>query len=152
MRYVGLEVAEVKSRLRDPARTDMWLAFAQFSLGPPAIYTHAKFQVSSFSHSGDTRGFQKLKVGYVTWPLSVGDQDPRLTQCSIGPPKCSPQTVSWSVQPFLHSESELSSETDWQIGTRCILIKISIGFLNRICIVVMQRKTYLRKIRVKDNI
>jgi len=65
--------------------------FAQFSLGPPLFYTHAKFQVSSFSRSGDRRASRNLKSRY---PLSVEDQDPRLTQCSMGPQECAPQTAS----------------------------------------------------------
>jgi len=36
-------------------------------------------------------------------PIAVGDKDPHLTTCSLGPQECSPQTGSGSVQPFLHS-------------------------------------------------
>jgi len=48
------------------------------------------------------------------WSLAVGDQDPRLTQCSVVPQVCSLQTAFWSVQPFLHNENELSRVTDRQ--------------------------------------
>jgi len=45
-------------------------------------------------------------------PRLCGDQDPRVTQCLVGPQDCSPQTASWSVQSFSHSEAELSHVTD----------------------------------------
>jgi len=41
-----------------------------------------------------------------------GNQDTHLTQCPVGPQECSPHTASLSVQPFLHSEAELSRQTD----------------------------------------
>jgi len=41
-----------------------------------------------------------------------GGQGPRLTECSLGLRECSSKTGSWSVQPFLHSEADLSSVTD----------------------------------------
>jgi len=42
-------------------------------------------------------------------PLAVRDWDP---PPSFGPRQCSPQTAFCSVQPFLHSEAELSRVTD----------------------------------------
>jgi len=40
------------------ARTDL---IGIFWLGPVALYMHAKFKVSSFNRSGDTRGVPKFK-------------------------------------------------------------------------------------------
>jgi len=47
----------------------------------------AKCQVSSFSRSGDVRGVPKFKSGPPSH-FCEGDQDPRLTQCSMGPREC----------------------------------------------------------------
>jgi len=49
--------------------------------------------------------------------LSVRGSGPTCNTMSLGPqecspPKCSPPTAFWSVQPFLHSEAELSRLTD----------------------------------------
>jgi len=89
----------------DPLMTYFCIVFVR---APPCMSTQ-NFK-TSFSRSGDTRGSQNLKVG----PRSVGHQDLRQTQCSLGPQECSLQTGSWSVQPFVHSEAELSRVTDWQ--------------------------------------
>jgi len=55
-------------------------------------------------------GSQNFKLG--PFPSLWGDPDPCLTQRSMGSQECSPQTSFWSVQPFLHSEAEMSCVTD----------------------------------------
>jgi len=54
------------------------------------------------------------RLHQILLPSLRGDQDHRLTQCSLGPQQYSYQTGSWSVQPFLHNEAELSRVTEWQ--------------------------------------
>jgi len=34
------------------------------------------------------------------YPFTCGDLDPHLIHGSLGPPEFTPQTTSWSVQPF----------------------------------------------------
>jgi len=63
-------------------------------------------------------------------PPLWGDQDPRLIQCSMGPQECSPQTASWSVQPFLHSETEISRVTDRQTDRQTPRTSVRIDFIS----------------------
>jgi len=91
-----------------------WLVLHRLS-GHPSLYMHAKFQVSSFSHSEDKREMSKLKTGPPP-TLCGGSGSPSNTMFH-GPQECSPQTVSWSIhiQPFLHSEARWTTwRTDGQ--------------------------------------
>jgi len=76
---------------------------------------HVTFYVSSFSCSGDMKGFQNLKVSLL--PLSVGGSGPTSSAMFHAPQECSLQTASAPVQPFLHSEAEVSRVTDRQTDT-----------------------------------
>jgi len=90
-----------------------WFCIIFVSPPPPAVYEHAKFKVSNFSHFWDM-------LSVHNWQLSLAplwsDQDARLTQFFKGPQECLPQPAS--VQPFLHNEAELIRVTDrladWQ--------------------------------------
>jgi len=53
----NLQIGQVTT---PPGPDSLRCTFAQFSLGPPALYRHAKFQVSSFSRAGDMRGVSKF--------------------------------------------------------------------------------------------
>jgi len=67
------------------------------------------------------------RLHWIPLHLTV-DPDPCLMQCSLGPHKCSPETASWSVQPFLHSEARVEPRdglTDrqtpgWSVTIVCI--------------------------------
>jgi len=59
------------------------------------------------------------------------DQDPRLMQCSMGPQECSPQTASWSVQPFLHSEASVSCVTG-RLTDTTIVSKTRLCLMHRV--------------------
>jgi len=59
----------------------IWPSFSWLSLGPPALYMHTKFQVCSFSCFWDMQWVHN----YQNFPPPCGDQDSRLTQCSLSP-------------------------------------------------------------------
>jgi len=46
------------------------------------------------------------------FPLPLGDQNPHVTQCSMGPQRCLSQTRPRSVQSLLRREAELNSVTN----------------------------------------
>jgi len=56
--YEGVRKFKSRSCVSAPTPYNL---FAEFWLRPRALYAHAKFQVSSFSHSGDTRWVPKLE-------------------------------------------------------------------------------------------
>jgi len=73
---------------------------------------HAKFQIvaSAVLEIGGGPKIQKWVPLPSVWENQ--DQEISVTQCPMGPQECLPQTASWSVQPFLDSEAELSRVTD----------------------------------------
>jgi len=74
-----------------------------------------------------TRGKSNLAKAASNPPSSSlwADQDSRLTQCSLNPQQCSPQTGSWPVQLFLHSEAELSHRLTDALRTSVTIVCIS---------------------------
>jgi len=113
-----LKVGHVTQR-----RTRIW-PVAWFSLRSPPLYTQAKFKSLALAVPEIWWGSQNLKVGPL--PLSVGDQDPRLTQCFMSPQGCSLRTTRWSTwQTDWRSDKtpRTSVRMDCISCIRCSLIK-----------------------------